>query len=53
MLSNYNQKVRMAEITEELNSWLSDKAKTDWIEIKIVNSLHKLDKKKDLYCYFS
>ena len=29
MLSNYNQKVRMAKITEEFNSWLSDKTKTD------------------------
>ena len=46
MLSNYNPKARMAEITEEFNSWLSDKAKNDWIEIKIVQRLHQLDTNK-------
>ena len=36
----------MAEITEEFNSWLSDKTKSNWIEIKIVHRLSQLDTKK-------
>ena len=43
MQSNYNKKARMAEITEELNSWFSDKTKADWIEIKIIQRLRQLD----------
>ena len=42
----------MDQIDKDLNAWLTDINRQNWVEIKIIQRLHKLDTKKIFYQSF-